>query len=260
MLGKGKLSVVYKCTQFATGTFRAVKVIEKQREKDMFAAEILILKNLSHKNVLRSHEIYEDSSCVFLVMDLYTGGDLKAVLQMRGSVSEEEAIIILSQLLEAVLHCHTKRIVHRDIQPSNIMFKYQHSMRIVLVDFSQAKHFQISNKIQMRSLVGNLSYVAPEIIKSEFPYSEKCDEWSIGVVLYEMLCGYTPFRGYNSAEVCTSILSDKLDFAGIQWCMISESLKSLISLLLIKNPAERIAVRGALSSSRVLLSPFSNNA
>jgi len=254
LLGKGSVSKIYKCIHLNSGSLRAVKFLKNHgnRDAETIAAEVSILKSLSHKNVLHFYEFFVENLYVFLVTDLYAGGDLRRALLIQGSFTEEDVFTISKQLLRAVSHCHKNRIVHRDIQPANIVFKYQGSMEIVLVDFGLAKQFPISEKIQMQSIVGDQYYVAPEIIRSTSPYSEKCDEWSVGVVLFETVCGFTPFYGNSCSEVCASILSDNLHFPGRKWSLISKSLKDLISLLLIKNPAERIAVRSALSTLQLL--------
>lgn len=114
-----------KCSNRKTGAIRAVKIIRKDsldaKEKARFFQEIDILRQLDHPNIVRLYEVFQDEKRYYLVTELCTGGELFDEITNRSHFSEQDAAVILKQVLSAVKYCHTKNIVHRDLKPENIL-------------------------------------------------------------------------------------------------------------------------------------------
>ena len=137
------------------------------------------------------------------------------------------------------------RIVHRDIKPENIMITHRESnglLHIKLIDFGTAKLFEKGNK--HRAMVGSSYYIAPEVLKGK--YDEECDLWSIGVIMYMLLCGVPPFDGEEEEEILRSISRGKYDTSSEAYQKLSNNAKDLITKLLKFDPSERITAREAL--------------
>jgi calcium-dependent protein kinase len=119
---------------------------------------------------------------------------------------------------------------------------------IKLIDFGLSKRFgqiqELHPEEKMHTIVGTPYYVAPEVLKGSYDFS--CDIWSLGVILYIMLCGYPPFEGDNNKEIFKRVLQQKLEFDPEDWTNISDDAKDLISRMLEKDPAKRISAIEAL--------------
>ena len=124
-IGKGKFSTVHKCRSRATGEVHAAKVIDKLRlqpqERELLRTEIAVLKLVRHPSIIRLYNVYEDKKCLYLVMELISGGELYHKLQGRPRFREDEARPVIRSLAESVHYLHTLGIVHRDIKPENIL-------------------------------------------------------------------------------------------------------------------------------------------
>ena len=245
-IGEGGFSKVYKVKEKETGKIRAMKEVNKSKLQDIkyFKTEIKILAMLDHPNILRLFEVIEDPKNFYLIMELCSGGELLSRMT-NNRYKEKEAAKLLEQIASAVAYCHEKGICHRDLKPQNILFCNENPNSLVkVVDFGISKIFNPSlsslkeefgekenkNTNKMSTKVGTLYFFSPEVIKGN--YTEKCDVWSLGVILYILLCGYPPFVGANENEVIKNICSNKLEFPQKDWKKISESAKNLISSML----------------------------
>ena len=142
--------------------------------------------------------------------ELCTGGELFEELSKRGKFNEEEAALIINQVLEAVSYCHANNIVHRDIKPENILIEGK-SKNIKIVEFGASQKFDAEHK--MSSAYGTLHFIAPEVLMIE--YDEKCDIWSVGVVLYILLSGKPPFDGESEKEIAKKIKKEAGDLVHV---------------------------------------------
>lgn len=117
----------------------------------------------------------------------------------------------MRQILLAVVYCHTQNIVHRDLKPENILFEsLKPDSNLKVIDFGTSRKFNTNSR--MKKTLGTPYYIAPEVLKQE--YNEKCDIWSLGVVLYMLLCGYVPFSGTTPDEVFYKVKLGKFEFPG----------------------------------------------
>ena len=243
-IGEGGFSKVYKVKEKETGEIRAMKEVNKSKiGLKNFKTEIRILAMLDHPNILRLFEVIEDEKSIYLIMELCTGGELLSRMK-NNRYKEKEAAKLMEQIVSAVAYCHEKGICHRDLKPHNILFLNENpDSPIKIVDFGISKIFDPSlsflkeefddpgNKLKkMSSVVGTMHFLSPEVLKGS--YNEKCDVWSLGIILYILLCGYPPFKGSNEKEIIKSISSLKFEFRQAEWKNISESAKNLISSML----------------------------
>jgi calcium-dependent protein kinase len=119
----------------------------------------------------------------------------------------------MKQLLSTMIYCHEKNIVHRDLKPENLMIATstnKSKLNIKVIDFGTAELFKPRTKL--RQFIGTCYYMSPEVIDER--YSEKCDVWSCGVILYILLSGYPPFNGNTDTEILRAIQRKKFDFDG----------------------------------------------
>ena len=244
-IGEGASAKVYKVKEKSSGEIKAMKQVEKSKLPDVkyFKTEIKILSLLDHPNIVRLFEVFEDDKNFYLIMELCHGGNLESRMK-NNKYKEKAAAVIMEQIVSAVAYCHEKGICHRDLKPQNILFcdENPHSP-VKIVDFGISNIFDPSltnfqNEIKeqstslkkMDSQIGTIYFMSPEIIKGS--YNEKCDIWSLGIMLYYLLCGYPPFVGANESKLIESIVESKLTFPSEDWKNISESAKDLIKKML----------------------------
>lgn len=167
--------------------------------------EVEIMKEIDHPHIVKIYEYFETDYHIFIVMELLENGDLFERIQKEDYFSEMAAKKIIKTLLEAVNYLHKKNIVHRDLKPENILFTKNDVLKIA--DFGTSK---FKKKKKMRNTHGTPYYIAPEVINGN--YNEKCDIWSIGVILYILLSGYPPFNGSDDEEIMENVETGKFDF------------------------------------------------
>jgi len=148
-----------------------------------------------------------------MITDYIDGGELFDEIQRRKAFSEQVAADVMGQLLSAIAYCHEKGIVHRDLKPENILIDSSSKERIMIkvADFGTAKSFNSHTK--MKTTLGTPYYIAPEVIAQN--YTEKCDVWSCGVILYILLSGNAPFNGVNEEEILAAVQKGKFSFTSI---------------------------------------------
>jgi calcium-dependent protein kinase len=164
--------------------------------------EIDILKNLDHPNILRLYEVFEDKKYIYLVTEFCQGGELFDEIIARGKFNERDAAVIIKQLLSAISYCHSKKVSHRDLKPENILIDNKETLQIKLIDFGTSQRFEDEENMEL--VLGTAYYIAPEVLKGH--YDEKCDIWSIGVILYILLSGEPPFPGSDDKEILKSVV------------------------------------------------------
>jgi len=187
----------------------------------------------------------------FMVLELAEGNDLHTNLMEHKFFGEFSAGKIFSDALKAVRYIHTRGVAHRDIKLANFVFVPQASKadgrlrhRLKLIDFGLSTKFFTKPQKSMTELVGTLYYIAPEMVAKE-RYTNKCDMWALGVVLYMLLSGQPPFPGRTTEEVLGKACGGAVDFGGFQWGIISDSAKDLVQKLLTVDPAKRLSAQEA---------------
>jgi len=222
----------------------AVKIIRKsslnEKDRSRFFEEIDVMRSLDHPNILRLYEVYQDDKRYYLVMELCTGGELFDEITKRSQFSEADAAAIIKQVLSAVAYCHRKKVCHRDLKPENILLDSKSTdanNSIKVIDFGASTRFD--GKSKLTQIYGTAYYIAPEVLKSN--YSEKCDVWSAGVILYILLSGKPPFGGVNDKEILESVKQGLFSFTSPEWRSISDEAKTLIKQMLMYDPSKRIS-------------------
>jgi len=239
-LGRGGFSIVLEAVSKEDGEKYAIKVIEKAMIDDFeqLKREIKIMKKIEHKNVLKLYEIYEDVNHVYIVMELVEGSELFDRIVSKGYYTEKEAINVIKQILDAVRYLHENGIAHRDLKPENLLCSGEGDDEIVkIADFGLSKMFTAGEKLMTGC--GTPGYVAPEVLLSE-EYDNKVDLWSIGVITYILLSGYSPFYAENETGLFEKIMTAEYDFDNECWDDISQPAKDFITQLLKKKSEEKI--------------------
>ena len=245
VLGEGASGVV--CIGEKNGVQYAIKKIRKDKIKSFkpFISEAEISLQLKHENIITYYEIFEDSEYISYVMDLGEGGDLFDFIVgcPLGHLPADIVIDLLIQIFGVVDYLHSvKGIVHRDLKPENFTIKINvyNKPQIKLIDFGFATYIP-KNGEKLREYLGTREYAAPEILE-ETGYREKVDEWAIGVIMYNMLTGFEPFKGETPSEIKDSVLYATIKFDKIE----DVDLREICSKLLNRFVAKRITCKEAL--------------
>lgn len=252
VLGHGSFSSCRVCTEKSTGTRYAVKIVSTRHNP---SREIKILKMCQgHRNIIRLHDVQTDELHVYIVMELMEGGELLDRLQRQHSFTEAQASSIFRQLVSAVSFMHKKRIVHRDLKPENLMFSSadEECTTVKVIDFGFAR--SVSEETQaLTTPCYTLVYAAPEVLSSQNKdgYTEACDLWSLGVILYAMLCGHAPFYGQSvsTEDIIERIKAGQFSFSGEEWSSVSDAAKEVIEGLLTVDAKHRLTLEGLASHS-----------
>lgn len=248
-LGVGSYGSVYKCTSKATKSVRAVKQLLRthKRYMDWIRAEAKIMKMMDHPNIIRLFETFEDSKHVYLVMELCAGGGLVERVQKEGGfLSEMKVAILMRQMLRTVSYMHKKGICHRDLKPENFLLLTKDPIErnvLKIIDFGVSCVFE--NGTQIRDKAGTPYYTSPQVLEGR--YTEACDIWSCGVIMYILLCGVPPFPGNNEAEVWANTRHGNFAFQADAWSKVSEDAKNLIRGLMKYKEMQRFTAYEALN-------------
>ncbi|CAD8049497.1 unnamed protein product [Paramecium primaurelia] len=239
----------------------AVKSIDKHRigqRLHLIQRELEILVQLDHPNIIRVYETYEDMRYYHFVMEYCRGGELFERIVRKGVFSERKCSILMKQLFSAVHYMHQQGVTHRDLKPENLMLvSPDDDFDIRIIDFGLSKKYpppqstnQGRSQVRTQTKVGTPIYVAPEVLLGK--YSQTCDEWSLGCIMYVLLCGEPPFFSNNLKVLEEKIQTKDIQFKENSWQQISNEAKMLVIRLLDKNPKKRITCAQALSSPWIL--------
>ncbi len=206
----------------------------------MLYREIDIMRKLRHPHIVQLLDLYQTKEKLYLVLELVEGGELFDKIIERGHYSEKDAADIVRQMLNGIKYMHENGVAHRDLKPENILCGNKGEIKIA--DFGLSKDFGASN---LQTSLGTPGYVAPEVLSGN-PYDNSVDIWSIGVITYVLLCGFTPFYAENQRELFEQILAADYTFPDPEWTEISAEAKDFISKILVTNPAVRLTAAQAL--------------
>ncbi|XP_053490868.1 serine/threonine-protein kinase 33, partial [Ictalurus furcatus] len=249
-LGQGSSGVVCEATHVETQKKWAIKKVNKEKAGSsgvkLLEREVNILKRVNHRHIIHLEEVFETPERMYLVVDLCEGGELKKLLQKNKHFSEEETRCIISSLAEATVYLHKHDIVHRDLKLENILVdSYHHSdehavINIKITDFGlSVQKGGVGSGNMLQSTCGTPKYMAPEVIDGH-EYSQQCDMWSIGVIMYMLLSGEPPFSSNSEEHLFEMIKEGDLSFSAPVWDTVSDAAKTVLRCLLKVDPAHRI--------------------
>ena len=251
-IGSGSFGTVYEAKNLIFNNTVAMKVITKSdyMDSEYIKNELDILKKLSHPNVVRIYEFYESENDYYLINEFCNGGELYNYIN-KNKLNEQQLSIIFYQVFSGLCYLHENDVLHRDMKPENILISKkeidlltnEEYFWIQIIDFDCAKIFEQNKKDN--SIVGSIYYLAPEVLNRE--YNEKCDTWSVGVILYMFLVGKPPFNGLNNDEIMNSIKTKEYDENNEKLIQASPEVRDLIKGLLNKNTDERFSAKQALN-------------
>eukprot|EP00073_Rattus_norvegicus_P042307 XP_017444186.1 PREDICTED: ribosomal protein S6 kinase alpha-2 isoform X1 [Rattus norvegicus] len=241
-IGVGSYSVCKRCVHKATDAEYAVKIIDKSKRDPSEEIEIL-LRYGQHPNIITLKDVYDDGKYVYLVMELMRGGELLDRILRQRCFSEREASDVLYTIARTMDYLHSQGVVHRDLKPSNILYMDEsgNPESIRICDFGFAKQLRAENGLLMTPCY-TANFVAPEVLKRQ-GYDAACDVWSLGILLYTMLAGFTPFANGpddTPEEILARIGSGKYALSGGNWDSISDAAKDVVSKMLHVDPQQRL--------------------
>lgn len=208
-VGSGGMADVYKAKCHRLNRYVAIKILKPEYSSDKnfvakFRAEAQSAAGLSHPNIVNVYDVGDDEGLYYIVMELVEGITLKKFIERKGQLEVKEAIGISIQIAQGMEAAHLNHIIHRDIKPQNIIISRDGKVKVT--DFGIAKA-ATSNTVSQNA-VGSVHYLSPEQARGGYS-DEKSDIYSLGVTLYEMLCGQVPFAGDNSVSVALSHINDE---------------------------------------------------
>ncbi len=261
-LGEGAYAVVKQGFHKSTGRKVAIKIYEKYKisgghRKSSVDREIRLLKTLSHENIVKLYETIDTPKQLYLIQELVRGKSLSTYLRTRQGrkLEEAEGVRIFRQVLAGIVYCHQNNVTHRDLKMENLLLDEQRNVKII--DFGFSICAPSSQKLKV--FCGTPSYMAPEIVNKKEYFGPPTDVWSLGILLFAMLCGSFPFRGVGDRELFHNISNGHVPFPAF----VSAKAKLLIAKMLAVDPLQRITapeVRSHLSihSFRPLSIPSSS--
>ncbi|XP_071451407.1 SNF-related serine/threonine-protein kinase [Hetaerina americana] len=236
-LGRGHFAVVKLARHVFTGEKVAVKVIDKGKLDEVSRAhlfqEVRCMKLVQHPNVVRLYEVIDTQTKLYLVLELADGGDLyDLIMRHDGGLPDHVAREHFRQIVRAISYCHQLHVVHRDLKPENVVF-FEKLGVVKLTDFGFSNRFCPGQKLE--TSCGSLAYSAPEILLGDSYDAPAVDVWSLGVILYMLVCGTAPFQEANDSETLTMIMDCKFTVPN----HVSLPCKRLIQRMLIREPERR---------------------
>uniref|UniRef100_A0A6B2L0Z2 non-specific serine/threonine protein kinase n=1 Tax=Arcella intermedia TaxID=1963864 RepID=A0A6B2L0Z2_9EUKA len=238
-LGKGGLATVRVGIDFMNNHRVAVKIIDKTkltqpREQIGIVREITIMKLLKHENILHLYDVYENKDNIFLILDLYEGGDLYSYVTSNGPLRNSEAVRLFRQLINGVEYCHRNLIVHRDLKPENLLLSAD-LKTLVLSDFGLSTGVA-GHRAYLKTRCGTIHYISPEVARGDPYVGTAADIWSCGVILYAMVTACLPFEGDSLPVVLQKVVCGRYTIPQ----NLPEELKDLIQKMLCVDPTQRI--------------------
>ena len=203
-VGSGGMADVYRAKCHRLNRYVGIKILKPEFSSDKslvtkFRAEAQSAAGLSHPNIVSVYDVGDDGDLHYIVMELVEGITLKKFIEKKGKLEIKEAIGIAIQISQGLEAAHDNHIVHRDIKPQNIIISREGKVKVA--DFGIAKAATTNTVTQ--NAIGSVHYLSPEQARGGYS-DEKSDIYSLGVTMYEMLCGKVPFAGDNTVSVALS--------------------------------------------------------
>ncbi len=240
-LGKGGMGSVYKAFDKEVEEKIALKTIKPEIAADekviqRFRNELKIARKISHKNVCRMFDLGREDDTYYIAMEYVSGEDLKSSVRRMGPLSTGKVLGFATEICEGLAEAHRLGIVHRDLKPQNIMIDRDGIARIM--DFGIARSRELKGMTENGSTIGTPEYMSPEQVEGE-DIDQRSDIYSMGVILYEMVTGRTPFEGKTPMSVAMKHVTEKPKEPRGLNMQISEDLSRVIMKCMEKDKARR---------------------
>ncbi len=243
LLGEGGMGKVYKALDKELGRTVALKILQPELTKDpavvlRFKQELLLASKISHKNILRIHDLSDFEGVKFITMAYIEGQDLNELLKKTRPLPIERAMNIGRQLCEALDAAHTEGVIHRDFKPHNVLVA--HDDHVYVSDFGLATSLETAKMGMTRTgaFVGTPRYMSPEQVEGKHVDS-RSDLYSLGLVLYEMVCGEVPFSGESTWQVMYQRVKEAPKNVKVINCNVPDAVSEIIMHCLERDPANR---------------------
>ncbi|XP_054649323.1 serine/threonine-protein kinase SIK3 homolog isoform X5 [Dunckerocampus dactyliophorus] len=237
-IGKGNFAVVKLATHIYTKAKVAIKIVDKTQLDDenlkKIFREVQIMKLLKHPHIIRLYQVMETERMIYLVTEYASGGEIFDHLVAHGRMAEKDARKKFKQIVAAVHFCHCRNIVHRDLKAENLLL--DHNLNIKIADFGFSNLF--SRGQLLKTWCGSPPYAAPELFEGKEYDGPKVDIWSLGVVLYVLVCGALPFDGSTLQNLRARVLSGKFRIP----FFMSTDCEYLIRHMLVLEPSRRLSM------------------
>lgn len=240
-LGKGKFGNVYMAREKKSKYIVALKLMFKSQllkagVEHQLRREIEIQTHLRHPHILKLFGYFYDDTRIYLILEYAPKGELYKELQKHTRFDDARSAKYIAQLADALIYCHSKKVIHRDIKPENLLLGMKGDLKIA--DFGWSVHAPSSRR---HTMCGTLDYLPPEMVEGKF-HNECVDLWSLGVLCYEFLVGKPPFEAEGHSNTYKRICKVDLRFPDF----VSEGARDLISKLLRHDPKARLPLEEVL--------------
>ncbi|XP_039614223.1 maternal embryonic leucine zipper kinase [Polypterus senegalus] len=243
-IGTGGFAKVKLGRHIITGEKVAIKIMDKKELGDdlpRVKTEIEAMKNLSHQNICRLYHVIETSRRIYMVLEYCPGGELFDYIIAKDRLSENETRIFFRQIVSALAYVHSQGYAHRDLKPENLLIDEEHNLK--LIDFGLCAKPKGGLDYHLMTCCGSPAYAAPELIQGRAYIGSEADVWSMGVLLYALLCGFLPFDDDNVMVLYRKITRGKYEIP----CWLSPGCVTLLDQMMQVDPKKRITVRQLLN-------------
>uniref|UniRef100_A0A8C1PRN1 Serine/threonine-protein kinase PLK n=1 Tax=Cyprinus carpio TaxID=7962 RepID=A0A8C1PRN1_CYPCA len=239
LLGKGGFARCYEMTDLANNKMYAVKVIPQSRvskphQREKITNEIELHKSLQHKHVVKFSHHFEDQDNIYIFLELCSRKSLAHIWKARHTLTDPEVRYYLKQIISALKYLHNKGILHRDLKLGN--FFVNENMDLRLGDFGLAAKLETVEQ-RKKTICGTPNYLAPEVLNRQ-GHGTESDVWSLGCVMYTLLCGNPPFETLDLKETYKCIKEVRYSLPQ----SLTPSAQKLISAVLQKDPSDRLTL------------------
>ncbi|XP_006863170.1 PREDICTED: maternal embryonic leucine zipper kinase isoform X2 [Chrysochloris asiatica] len=212
-----------------------------QSDLPRIKTEIDALKNLRHQHICQLYHVLETASHIFMVLEYCPGGELFDYIISQDRLPEEETRVVFRQIVSAVAYVHSQGYAHRDLKPENLLFDEYHNLK--LIDFGLCAKPKGNKDYHLQTCCGSLAYAAPELIQGKSYLGSEADVWSMGILLYVLMCGFLPFDDDNVMALYKKIMRGKYEVP--KW--LSHSSIVLLQQMLQVDPKKRISMKNLLN-------------
>jgi len=241
VLGQGGMGAVYQARDQELGRIIALKVIRPELAGNpsilqRFKQELILSRNVTHKNVVRIYDMGEADGTKFITMEYVEGEDLRSMLARDGKIAPQQAVEIVQQICRALDAAHAEGVIHRDLKPQNVMLEPQG--RVVVMDFGLARSLEAPGMTQTGTLVGTLEYMSPEQAMGA-ELDQRSDLFAVGLIFFELLTGKVPYKADTGIATLMKRTHERAIPASDVDTGVPKSLSVIVAKCLEREPAQR---------------------